>query len=382
MPHTEDRTYESELCEACEKVSGKETIFACQKAFGSFRIHAINEQKRALLITNGIEYRGVRIFPLPSNPNRVWTHHGVVVQTEDLTVSAAPLSLSEESILESIENAGYVVLGEMKLDSHRNRQKKVTRFKNGNRSMTIVKPTKLLPSTLLIQDQFRVFLNYRNREEIEKAIREEQRTLNYTHSKGVSLSISPSPAAPTTEHSDPADTGRDTVRGGETGDPPPTRTTGETRTSGESTEFPPLGENSQHTDIEGDMSESEPSPPENPGKISSEERQLLDKIDDKSTSQNARVGSQLRQSRPRKKSKSTDKPERALSQTKTKTKNRAGKLKLVLNKDSFALSPYLRGSSVSSVERKRTFEVLESSPLTSTTPNNKKGKVSNQDSIT
>ena len=180
LPYTEERPFETDLCEACERVTGIDSIFACQKAFGSYRIHAINEQKRALLITNGIEYKGIRIFPQPTNPNRTWTYNGVVVQTEDLIISAAPLSLSEQSILESVQKAGYTVLSDIKLDCHRNKEKKVTRFKNGNRSMKIVRPTAVLPSTILIQDQFRVFVNYWGREQVELQVRENEKKLNYT----------------------------------------------------------------------------------------------------------------------------------------------------------------------------------------------------------
>ncbi len=156
-----------DICHAAEKVSGKGTIFGAQKVSGIFRIYPLSEPARAKLLLSGFSLGSLTILPVPLNPSRTFTREGVEIPSTRLFISNIYLSVSDSSIIKSVEKAGYKVLSDISLNCSRDPSGRLTSFRNGTRSVLIEKPSRALPQTVRVQGTFTAFLYYPGREDVE-----------------------------------------------------------------------------------------------------------------------------------------------------------------------------------------------------------------------
>ena len=156
-----------EICRAAEREVGEKGIFALQKAGGLLRLYPQSEAARSRLVLKGFSLRGIRIFPTPTSPKRTFSRDGIVVQSTRLVISNLPISVSDTDILEEIRAAGYKPLSALSYDCLRDKNKRLTRFCNGNRSIFVVQPAGPLPKTVKVQSKFTAFIYYPEREAVE-----------------------------------------------------------------------------------------------------------------------------------------------------------------------------------------------------------------------
>ena len=158
-----------DLCVAAEKTAGEGSIFALHKYQGVFRLHTNTEAQRTKLLGIGFRYQGLRVLPVPVNPNSAIYINGKEVPTSKLTISNIPLSVCDKDILFAVEEAGYeLITGNVSLECLRDQGGKLSRFRNGNRSVTIKTPNQILPKQVKVQEKFTGFLYYKDREEVEQ----------------------------------------------------------------------------------------------------------------------------------------------------------------------------------------------------------------------
>ena len=137
-----------ELCGAAERVAGFESMYGAQKYHGTWRLYPNHAEARQALLFQGIEVRGVTVQPYDTNPTHYKDKNNVRIPTTRLTVGNIPLSHNNDDILEKLKQIGVNVLSEVIMEKDRDADKKLTRFRTGNRILYIETPKQPLPRSL------------------------------------------------------------------------------------------------------------------------------------------------------------------------------------------------------------------------------------------
>ena len=154
----------ADLCRAAEEAVGLASIFGCQKIAGVFRLYPADETARRKLLTSGFAFGGARVLPLSTNP--AFNREGV--RCVRVCMSGVPLSVGPAEIEAAFIEAGFKLISKVQLDQARDQAGLLTRFKNGNRSVFVERPTGKTAKTVKVAGHFTGFLFYREREEIER----------------------------------------------------------------------------------------------------------------------------------------------------------------------------------------------------------------------
>ncbi|GFR64527.1 hypothetical protein ElyMa_005510000 [Elysia marginata] len=89
------------------------------------------------------------------------------VEVVRLVISNIPLSVANVEIEKEVKLAGYKTLSSINEDLARDQAEKLTSYRNGNRSVFVVKPTGPLPKSVKVINNFIAFLFYAERYLVE-----------------------------------------------------------------------------------------------------------------------------------------------------------------------------------------------------------------------
>ena len=142
---------ELDICHEAERVSGKETIGACQIQHGSmYRLYATNRTARATLLTTGISLQQTSITVYDKNPFIMRNNPGSETPSTRVLIGEIPLSVSDDDIETALTRVGCVLRSKLFEEHFRDRDNKLTRFGTGRRFIFISVPSKPLEKTLKI----------------------------------------------------------------------------------------------------------------------------------------------------------------------------------------------------------------------------------------
>ena len=141
-----------ELCELCEKITGHDTMEAAQPWFNGllWRLYPKNEDARATLLVSGLNIQGVSVPLYNRNPFLMHDSDGQEVPSTRITISHVPLSASNDDMISAIEAQGVTFLSKMRYELARDKNNRLTRFKNGRRYAFIAVPTDPLPRRMKV----------------------------------------------------------------------------------------------------------------------------------------------------------------------------------------------------------------------------------------
>ena len=157
----------AEICTAAERTTGPKGVFGCQKISGIYHLYPSTVAARTRLAGEGFPFRGQLIKPSTHNFDRTFFHLGAPVEAVRLTISNLPLSVDTGVVLSELERAGFTLLSDLVLELAKDRNGFLTRYKNGNRTVFVIKPTGVTPRTVKVSDSHTAFIFFREREEIE-----------------------------------------------------------------------------------------------------------------------------------------------------------------------------------------------------------------------
>ena len=87
-----------DICRAAESTTGVSGIYGCQKIAGVYRLYPSSSLARTKLVATGFPFRGHRILPSPTHPDKGFYLDGAAVQAVRLTISNLPLSVANSEI--------------------------------------------------------------------------------------------------------------------------------------------------------------------------------------------------------------------------------------------------------------------------------------------
>ena len=139
-----------ELCVLCEEVAGHDTMEAAQQMGLLWRLYPKNAEARATLLLSGLSIQGVSVPLYNRNPFLMHDSDGEEVPSTRITISHAPLSASNDDIIRAIEAQGVTFLSKMRYELARDKNNRLSRFKNGRRYAFIAVPTNPLPRRMKV----------------------------------------------------------------------------------------------------------------------------------------------------------------------------------------------------------------------------------------
>lgn len=135
-----------EICSACEKVCGHNSIVGAQRIGSLWRIYPSTNDSRVKLLISGFKLRGYSITVCDKNPFLVVTANGEEeVKTTKLTVGNLPISFSNKEIEEMILKLGVKPRSQLFMERDRDESGGLTRWLTGRRFMYIEVPARPLP---------------------------------------------------------------------------------------------------------------------------------------------------------------------------------------------------------------------------------------------
>ena len=165
LPHATDKYYTvREICGACEKRTGHDTIIGAQKIGALWRIYPRNSDARANLLISGITLRGVSVSLCDKNPFLIQSPNGDTVNTTRLVISNVPISFSDKELLEMVIKVGGKPRSDLYLERDRDDDGKLTRWLTGRRFVYIEVPPTPLPGKIDI-GPFKASLFHREQKE-------------------------------------------------------------------------------------------------------------------------------------------------------------------------------------------------------------------------
>ena len=134
-----------EICTAVSEIlsGGSKAVDGAQRIGGLWRIYLKNSDDRVLLLSSGINIRGLHITLKDKNPFLISGRQSV--ESTRLYVRNIPLSFDNEVITNELKSMGVEMLGTLKYARARTPQGQLTNFKTGDRFVEIVVPGEPLP---------------------------------------------------------------------------------------------------------------------------------------------------------------------------------------------------------------------------------------------
>ena len=138
-----------EMCRACERVGGPQSMEGAQRIGGLWRLYPSNHPTRALLLTKGITLNGCHINLMDTNPF-LMRDTGVEIDSTRLTIGDIPLSYSNKEIEDYLLSKGCKPLSALKYELERDEAGQLTHWKTGRRFIFIEMPSSPLPRDVRI----------------------------------------------------------------------------------------------------------------------------------------------------------------------------------------------------------------------------------------
>ena len=149
LPPESNRYYSTrEICDACEKKSGFDSMLGAQRIGSLWRIYPKSQEARYKLLIEGIVLRGCKVTLENSNPFVVKTSSGDRhIDNTRVVIGNVPLSFSDSDIKDCIKALGVNILSDVILERDRDPNTgRMTRWLTGRRLLYIEVPKKPLPS--------------------------------------------------------------------------------------------------------------------------------------------------------------------------------------------------------------------------------------------
>ena len=141
LPCSDEHNYKvTELCRACEKAAGPQSMDGAQRIGGLWRLYPANMAARTSLLMSGIAIRGLQVSLLDTNPFLIKGGDGSEVKTTRVTISDIPLSYANSVIEETLVKLGCKLMSVLKYECDRDERGKLTRWRNGRRFAYIELP--------------------------------------------------------------------------------------------------------------------------------------------------------------------------------------------------------------------------------------------------
>jgi len=134
-----------EICGAAEKIAGYETMEGAQLVGGLWRLYPKTKAARTALLAEGLTLRGKKIPLYDHNPYIVGGQGENNRPTTRVTIKGIPLSADDRDIVKTLERFGCKLRSAVMYEKDRDEEKKLTRWKNGNRFVFIDIPAEPLP---------------------------------------------------------------------------------------------------------------------------------------------------------------------------------------------------------------------------------------------
>lgn len=151
LPSSERLYSVNELCSACEKKSGHDTILGAQKIGGLWRIYPKTNDARMKLLLSGFTLRGVTVTPCDRNPFVVMTRDGErEVKTTKVTIGNIPISFNNKDITAVIQKLGGKPRSDLFMERARDENGGLTRWITGRRFIYVEVPDKPFPDRIPI----------------------------------------------------------------------------------------------------------------------------------------------------------------------------------------------------------------------------------------
>lgn len=150
MPQHDYEYTVTELCRACEDVSGIHTMEGAQRIAGLWRLYPRSLEARANLLVSGISLSGIQVDLKDTNPYQLFNSNGNEVPTTRVVIGDVPLSCSNDDINDALLKLGCSIHSQIKYELDRDGNGKLTRFKTGRRFVFIAIPKDPLPKELRI----------------------------------------------------------------------------------------------------------------------------------------------------------------------------------------------------------------------------------------
>ncbi|KAI8484816.1 hypothetical protein Bbelb_374130 [Branchiostoma belcheri] len=137
-----------ESCGAAEKIAGYDTMEGAQLVGGLWRLYPKTKTARATLLAEGLTLRGRKIPLYDNNPYIVDGQGENNAPTTRVTIKGIPLYADDRDIVKTLERFGCKLRSAVMYEKDRDEDKKLTRWKNGNRFVFIEIPAEPLPAKM------------------------------------------------------------------------------------------------------------------------------------------------------------------------------------------------------------------------------------------
>lgn len=128
LPNSDNYEYSvTELCRACEHVTGAQSMVGSHRTSGLWRLYSNSLQARAQLLVSGIALCGVHVSLTDNNPFLVRGQNGMEVPTTCVIIGDVPLSFTNKEIEGALVKFGCVLMSPIKYELDRDENGKLTR---------------------------------------------------------------------------------------------------------------------------------------------------------------------------------------------------------------------------------------------------------------
>ena len=176
LPCSDEHNYKvTELCRACEKAAGPQSMDGAQRIGGLWRLYPANMAARTSLLMSGIALRGLQVSLLDTNPFFIKGGDGSEVKTTRVSISDIPLSYANSVIEETLLKLGCKLMSVLKYECDRDERGKLTRWRNGRRFAYVELPKEPLTSEVKV-GQFMAKIYHKEQRVAEQRTRTRTRT--------------------------------------------------------------------------------------------------------------------------------------------------------------------------------------------------------------
>ena len=136
-----------ELCTACEKGAGKNSVHGAQLINGLWRVFCQTGEARTTLLMAGLTVRGLAMRFYDRNPYKAVDGDGGQVSTTKLIISDLPMYMPEAELEEALLRINVDIRSKIMHELARDDKGKLSRFTTGRRFVYIVLPEEPLPKS-------------------------------------------------------------------------------------------------------------------------------------------------------------------------------------------------------------------------------------------
>ena len=126
-----------DICYALENISGKGSVDCVQRIGDLYRIYTKSEKAREDLLINGFSFNNVSVTLLARNPFLVRDHE---VNSTKLIIGGVPMSVADSEIERALLDLNLNMLSDIKYETYRDADGKLTHFKTGRRFVFVEIP--------------------------------------------------------------------------------------------------------------------------------------------------------------------------------------------------------------------------------------------------